>query len=74
MYAPYKANLQRKSFHELGHARAIMTGDYATTGPDAYRTDDASLRLENKVRELKHPEAGPQQRVLHDPPHTPGAK
>ena len=49
--------------HELGHGRGIMSGEMPNqTNPD-------SLRLENKVRDLKHPEGG--QRMIHDCP--PGA-
>jgi hypothetical protein len=38
--------------HELGHARAYMTGDRVNNS-----TDTAALRLENKVRLLRNPQA-----------------
>jgi len=49
--------------HELGHARYRMTGYRQRGTSDA---NDASLRLENKVRKLQHPE-GPR-RKYHNPP------
>jgi len=42
--------------HELGHAWAFMTGDVGS-GPTGDRNQQASLRLENKVRKLRNPSA-----------------
>jgi RHS repeat-associated protein len=50
--------------HELGHGRGTMSGVFP-----ASLTNSDALRLENKVRQLKHPEGG--QRLIHDCP--PGA-
>ena len=49
--------------HELGHARAVMTGAWPN------QSIDSSLRLENKARRVKDP--GAAQRLIHDCP--PGA-
>ena len=49
--------------HELGHARGV------TSGPMPAQTNSDSMRLENKVRTLRDPNAP--QRLLHDCP--PGA-
>lgn len=49
--------------HELGHARGIMTGDFREVRGNPLNSDDPALRLENKIREMKHPD-GPQ-RLIH---------
>jgi len=48
--------------HELGHARARMTG----AKPRSQSDNDSAVRLENKVRTLRNPNAPT--RTQHDPP------
>lgn len=59
--APGKRDIGTVMGHELGHARAIMTG----AALHSEQSKKASLRLENKVRGLKGPEYS--QRQSHGP-------
>jgi len=45
--------------HELGHARARMTGGRSVSRQDS---NDAARRLENKVRKLRNPNAATRDR------------
>jgi RHS repeat-associated protein len=50
--------------HELGHARAIMTGDYQTVDRNPFNSAEAALRIERKVRLLQGGPRAPV-RIVH---------
>jgi len=65
---PGSRDLASIAYHELGHARAYMTGDVGPVSkmdavteflrfPSTHRETQAALRLENKVRKLRDPSA-----------------